>query len=260
MMTGLGVGGETQLDLANRLQKGGRQAFAAVPIIMQMMRNQGASQREIMEAIPRVLARMSRGENVFTATQAVLNELSRGGLAQLGQMAGASQQDVMAAQGAAMLGLGPGAVGPEQMSRFGAAGGAPFAGLQGVAAQRAQQRKAAEDAAVDMFLQAKLGPGGELNLPPSPEEEIRQKEQRAERARRLAGTMEKNAYENSKDDQEFQRQIELANAQRQIAVTQSLQADRLRILMQMSEETRKLSRKAAEDVLVPGTLQNNGRP
>jgi hypothetical protein len=168
--------------------------------------------------------------------------------------------DFMAAQGAAMLGLGPAAFGPEQMSRFGAQAGGGFPGLQGAAAEQIQRRKQAEDRAVDMFLGARLGPGGEVNVPISAEQQAAAHMKRAERARNLAGQMELSAYNEAKDEEEFKRQMALADAQRQIAVTQSLLADRTRVLTNVTEESKRISRWAAENSVPPATQQNLGRP
>jgi hypothetical protein len=251
----LGVSPEGQGQIGAALTgKRGRRMLAAMPIIMQMLRANGATEREIAEAIPKIAARMERGENVFTATQAVLNELARGGIGQFVQIAGMGREDMMAAQGAAMLGLGPGAFGPEQMSRFG--GGAQFgAAVPPVPKGQLLDQKIKEFA--QFQAQRNVGMGG---LPLDEAQQAATLEASAERHRNLADKMERNAIENAKTKEEYARMSAMADTERQLAITQALQADKFRALINYAKETERISRHAAENMNTPATMQNNGRP
>ena len=113
-----GVAPDMQATIAKLFQgkKGGQRA-AALNVIVPMLMQAGATQREVYEALPRIFADMDQGANVFQATQRALHDLTRGGL--VAGLQGANQNPFrqQVRSGLGILGLTP-EVEPGQTSRF----------------------------------------------------------------------------------------------------------------------------------------------
>lgn len=104
--------------------KAAGQRLSYVPFFVDFMRSNGATQREIIQALPEFIRAVESGKSPFEAAQGIVNRINRGGLAfenRLNRMGGRQRMQMeQAALGAEMLGIMPG-VNPEAMSRLGVA-------------------------------------------------------------------------------------------------------------------------------------------